>query len=143
MNLNANTIIISLIVILAIPYLVSVIRKVQNHSIPFIKALNPFYTKEMNQSAQLKASLSPIMKEIETQDMAKFIKYWTAKFENGSFSAQDVIALNAKIEEGRKDQVNGILSLHPEARRQFQEINEQFKNEAALIEQETGTEVLA
>jgi hypothetical protein len=144
MNLNASTIIISLIVILAIPYLVSVIRKVQNHSIPFIKALNPFYTKEMNEAAQLKASLSPITKEIETQDMAKFIKHWTAKFENGSLSEQDVIALNTKIEEGRQDQVNGILALHPEARRQFQEINEKLKNDAAiLVEQEAETEVLA
>ncbi|MGY0034974.1 hypothetical protein [Pedobacter sp. NJ-S-72] len=132
-----------MIVILAIPYLVSVIRKVQSHSIPFIKALNPFYTKEMNEAAQLKASLSPIMKEIETQDVAKFIQYWTAKFENGSFSVQDVIALNAKIEEGRLDQVNGILSLHPEAKRQFQEINEKLKNDAALVEQEAETEVLA
>jgi len=143
MNLNANTIIISLIVILAIPYLSIVIRKVQNHGIPFIKALNPFYTKEMNQAAQLKASLAPILKEIETQDMAKFIKHWTARFENGRFSEQDVIALNAKIEEGRQDQVNGILSLHPEAKRQFQQINEKLKNDAALIEQEAETEVLA
>jgi len=143
MNLNTNTIIISLIVILAIPYLISVIRKVQNHSIPFIKALNPFYTREMNEAAQMKVSLSPIVKEIETQDMAKFIKHWAAKFENGSFLEQDVIALNAKIEEGRQDQVNGILALHPEARRQFQEINEKLKNDAALVEQEAEAEVLA
>lgn len=122
-----------------IPYLVSVIRKVQNHNIPFIKALHPFYTKEMNHAAQLKASLSPIMKEIETQDMAKFIKHWTAKFENGNLSEDDVIALNTKIEEGRSDQVKGILSLHPDAKHQFQRINEQLKNDAALVGQESET----
>ncbi|KIO77376.1 hypothetical protein TH53_09720 [Pedobacter lusitanus] len=141
MNLNASTIIISLIIILAIPYLINVIRKVQNHSIPFIKALNPFYTKEMNEAAQLKQSLSPIVKEIETQDMAKFIKHWTSKFENGSFSEQDVIGLNAKIEEGRQDQVNGILALHPDAARQFQQFNEKLKEEAVPVGNEA--EVLA
>ncbi|QNK64701.1 hypothetical protein H7F33_09575 [Pedobacter sp. PAMC26386] len=130
-----------MIVILAIPYLVSVIRKVENHSIPFIKALNPFYSNEMNIAAQLKSSLSPIVKEMESQEMAKFIKLWTAKFEDGSFSAQDVILLNKKITEGREDQVNGILALHPEARLQFEELNEHLKNEASPVEQEA--EVLA
>jgi len=128
-----------LIVILTISYLVSVIRKVQNHNIPFIKALNPFYTKEMNEAAQLKASLSPIMKEIETQDMTKFIKHWTAKFESGSLSEDDVIALNTKIEEGRSDQVKGILSLHPGAKHQFQQINEQMIKHAVLVGQESET----
>jgi hypothetical protein len=141
MNLNAGTIIITLIVMLAIPYLGIVIRKVQNHSIPFLKALNPFYTKEKNEAAQLKASLSPIMKEIETQDMAKFIKRWTAKFENGTLSEQDVIALNAKLEAGRADQVKGILSLHPEAEHQFQQLSEQLKKDAVRAEQEA--EILA
>lgn len=141
MNLNASTIIISLIVILAIPYFIYVIRKVQNHSIPFIKALNPFYTKEMNEAVQLKASLSPILREMETQDVARFIKHWTMKFENDSLSEQDVIALNTKIEEGRQDQVNGILALHPEARNQFQKINEKLKNDT-VTEPKTAAELL-
>ena len=141
MNLNANTIIIALIVILAIPYLVSVIRKVQNQNIPFIKALNPFYTKEMNEAAQLKQSLSPITREIETQELANFVKHWTAKFEKGTFSEKDVLELNAKIEAGRADQVNGILALHPDARNQFEVINARLnpKEEVAV---NSETEVL-
>lgn len=141
MNLNATTITILLVVILAIPYLIQVIRKIQNYSFPLIKALNPFYTKEMHEADQLKLSLSPIIKEIETQDVAKFIKYWTARFESGKFSEQDAIALNAKIAEGRADQVNGILALHPAARTQFQELNEKLRIKEAAVEQET--EVLA
>ncbi|AMP99010.1 hypothetical protein AY601_2109 [Pedobacter cryoconitis] len=142
MNLNATTIAILLVVILAIPYLVHVIRKVQNYSIPLFKALNPFYTKEMHEADQLKLSLSPIIREMETQDVAKFIQHWTAKFENGSFSEQDVIALNARIADGRADQVNGILALHPTARIQFQELNEQLRLKEAAIEKETESEVL-
>ncbi|MBB6499238.1 hypothetical protein [Pedobacter cryoconitis] len=138
MNLNANTIIISLIVILAIPYLVSVIRKVQNQNIPFIKALNPFYTKEMNEAAQLKQSLSPVTREIETQELARFVKHWTAKFEKGTFSEKDVLELNAKIEAGRVDQVNGILALHPEARNQFEAINARLNpKEEVVLNSET------
>lgn len=143
MNLNATTIAILLVVILAIPYLVHVIRKVQNYSIPLIKALNPFYTKEMHEADQLKLSLSPILKEMETQELAKFIKHWTAKFENGSLTEQDVTDLNARIADGRTDQVNGILALHPSARAQFQEINAQLKLKEAGVEQEASTEVLA
>lgn len=143
MNLNATTIAILLIVILVIPYLVQVIRKVQNYSIPLIKALNPFYTKEMHEADQLKLSLSPILKEMETQDLAKFIKHWTAKFENGSLTEQDVTDLNARIAAGRADQVNGILALHPAARTQFQEINAQLKLKEAGVEQEAAFEVLA
>ncbi|MBB5619505.1 hypothetical protein HDE69_000541 [Pedobacter cryoconitis] len=143
MNLNATTIAILLVVILAIPYLVHVIRKVQNYSIPLIKALNPFYTKEMHEADQLKLSLSPILKEMETQELAKFIKHWTAKFENGSLTEQDVTDLNARIADGRTDQVNGILALHPAARAQFQEINAQLKLKEAGVEQEASTEVLA
>lgn len=142
MNLNATTIPILLVVILAIPYLVHVIRKVQNYSIPLIKALNPFYTKEMHEADQLKLSLSPIIKEMETQDLAKFIQHWTAKFENGSLTEQDVTDLNARIADGRADQVNGILALHPAASIQFQEINAQLKRKEAVIEQETVSEVL-
>lgn len=143
MNLNATTIAILLVVILAIPYLVHVIRKVQNYSIPLIKALNPFYTKEMHEADQLKLSLSPILKEMETQELAKFIKHWTAKFENGSLTEQDVTDLNARIADGRTDQVNGILALHPAARAQFREINAQLKLKEAGVEQEASTEVLA
>ncbi|RAJ29105.1 hypothetical protein [Pedobacter cryoconitis] len=142
MNLNATTITILLVVILAIPYLIHVIRKVQNYNIPLLKALNPFYTKEMHEADQLKLSLSPIVKEIETQELAKFMQHWTAKFENGSLSEQDVTDLNARIEEGRADQVNGILALHPAAKAQFQEHNKQLRLKAAAVEQETEPEVL-
>ena len=97
----------------------------------------------MHEADQLKLSLSPILKEMETQELAKFIKHWTAKFENGSLTEQDVTDLNARIADGRTDQVNGILALHPAARAQFQEINAQLKLKEAGVEQEASTEVLA
>ena len=127
MNLNTSTIIISLVVILAIPYLISVIRKIQNHNIPFINALNPFYNQEMHQAATLKREFSPIVQEIETQQVAKFIQYWTAKFESGNLTEKDVQELNEKIENGGKNQVTGILSLHPAAKTMFNDINERLK----------------
>lgn len=127
MNLNPSVIVISLIVILAIPYLISVIRKVQNHHIPLINALNPFFTKEMQEAAVLRQSLSPIVREIETQQVAKFIQYWTAKFESGNFTEKDVLELNEKIENGGSNQVSGILALHPSAKTMFNDINERLK----------------
>lgn len=146
MNLNASTVIIVLVVILVIPYLISVIGKLQKHNISFADVLNPFYknTAEMQVAAELKLHLSPIIKEIETQEVAKFITYWTAKFEKGNLSEQDVTDLNAKIEQGNKNQVNGILALHPQGRIMFDEINERMKSkEEALVNAETETGVLA
>lgn len=129
----------------AAAYLIYVVRKVQNDNIPFIKAFNPFYTKERNEMVKLKKSLSPIVKEIETQEMATFIKYWTEKFENNTLSEKDVLELNSQIQNGEQNQVNGILALHPEGRHLFAEINQQLKLKAdALLytEVETESEVL-
>lgn len=140
MNLNASTVIIVLVVILAIPYLISVIRKVQTHNISFADALNPFYknTAEMQAAAELKLHLSPIIKEIETNEVAKFITYWTAKFEKGNLSEQDVTELNAKIEQGSKNQVDGILALHPQGRIMFDEINQRLQSkEETVVKAET------
>lgn len=133
MNLNTSTIIISVVVILAIPYLISVIRKIQNHNIPLRNALNPLYTKEMQVAADLKQHLSPIIKEIETQQVAKFIKYWTSKFEGTGLTEKDVLELQVKIEEGGRNQVNGILALHPEARAQFNAINERLQLKEEIL----------
>ncbi|PTS94119.1 hypothetical protein DBR11_24130 [Pedobacter sp. HMWF019] len=127
MTINATTITTTLVVILFVPYLISIIRKVQNHQIPFLKALHPFYTKEMNEAALLKERLSPIVREMETQTIAKFVKHWTSKFEATGLSEQDVLELNAKIEGGEQDQVYGILALHPQGRIQFDQINAQLK----------------
>jgi hypothetical protein len=130
MTINAITITTALVVILFIPYLISIIRKVQNHQIPLLKALHPFYTKEMNEAALLKERLSPIVSEMETLAMAKFVKYWTSKFETTGLSEQDVLELNAKIESGEQNQVDGILALHPEGRKQFEQINAQLMEKA-------------
>ena len=127
MTINAITITTALVVILFVPYLISILRKVQNHQIPFLKALHPFYTKEMNEAALLKERLSPIVREMETQTMAKFVKYWTSKFETTGLSEQDVLELNAKIEGGEQNQVDGILALHPDGRKQFAQINTWLK----------------
>lgn len=127
MTINAITITTALVVILFVPYLISVIRKVQNHQIPFLKALHPFYTKEMNEAAVLKERLSPIVREMETQRIATLVKHWTSKFETTGLSEQDVVELNAKIEGGEQNQVYGILALHPEGRKQFEQINAQLK----------------
>lgn len=135
MNINALTISISLVLIFFVPYLIIVARKVQNHKIPFLKALNPFYTKEMNEAAQLKESLSPIVHEMESGTMARFVNHWTAKFEKG-LSEGDVIELNAKIENGEQNQVYGILALHPEAKTQFDQINEELKEKMLAVEEE-------
>lgn len=127
-----------MIVILAVPYIISILRKT-NQQIPFFKALNPFYNKQMYAADELKKSLSPITNEMETQRVAKFINHWTAKFEQNRLSVEDVKGLNTKIAEGAVAQVNGILALHPDARTMFNAINAQLKEEenvAAPVEAE-------
>jgi hypothetical protein len=138
MNFNSTNIITAVLIILAIPYLIVVLKRASSQNFPFLKALNPFYTKEMQEADELKKSISPILDEIETQRVAKFIKQWYEKFENNRLTVQDVEILNVKIAEGAADQVNGILAIHPEGRNQFDLINEDLKAEvqASLIEAE-------
>ena len=124
MNFNSTQIITAIVIILAIPYLIIVLRRASSQNFPFIKALNPFYTKEMQEADELKESISPILDEIESQRVAKFIKHWSDKFENNRLTVQDVESLNAKIAEGNADQVNGILAIHPDGRGMFNSINE-------------------
>ena len=125
MNFTPSTIIILLVVIAVIVYLVLVLRRTQ--SFPLSKALNLSYTKEMLEADELKKSIAPILDEIETQRVAKFIKHWSDKFENKKLTVQDVKNLNAQIAEGATDQVNGILAIHPDGRKMFNLINEDLK----------------
>jgi len=131
MNFNSTQIITAIVIILAIPYLIIVLRRASVQNFTFIKALNPFYTKEMQAADELKQSLSPIMDEIETQRVAKFVNHWSDKFEKNRLTVQDVESLNAKIAEGNTDQVNGILAIHPEGRSQFNIINKELQLKAA------------
>jgi hypothetical protein len=127
MNFSASNIIIAVVILLAIPYLITVLKKTMTHGLPLGKALNPFYKRERLQPNEYRQSLSPIIDEIETKRVANFIKYWTDKFENDRLTIQDVEDLNAKIAEGSSDQVNGILAIHPEGRKMFDQINESLK----------------
>lgn len=127
MNFSSSNIIIAVVILLAIPYLITVLKKTMTHGLPLGKALNPFYKRERLQPNEYRQSLSPIIDEIETKRVANFIKYWTDKFENDRLTVQDVEDLNAKIAEGASDQVNGILAIHPEGRKMFDQINESLK----------------
>jgi len=138
MNFNSAQIITAIVAIIAIPYLIIVLRRASGQNFPFIKALNPFYTKEMQEADELKQSISPILDEIETQRVAKFIKHWSDKFENNRLTVQDVESLNAKIAEGNADQVNGILAIHPDGRALFNSINEELKSKAAAKVEEAA-----
>jgi len=143
MNFTPTTIIAALAVVLLVPYLIIVLKRLSNN-FPFSKALNPSYTKEMQEADALKKSISPIMHEIETQRVAKFVKYWSAKFENQSLTAQDVENLNAMAADGALHQVNGILAIHPEGRMQYNQINDQLKSrEEALVAEKEIDAVLA
>ena len=132
MNFTPSTIATLLVAILAVSYLIIVISRASGF--PFVKALNPFYTKDMLEADELKKSISPILDEIETQRVAKFIKHWTDKFENNRLTVQDVEDLNAKIAEGQTNQVNGILAIHPEGRKMFNLINEEIKLKEEALE---------
>lgn len=133
MNFNSTQIITAIVIILAIPYLILVLRRASSQNFPFIKALNPFYTKDMHEADVLKESMSPIIDEIETQRVAKFIRHWSDKLENYRLTVQDVESLNAKIAQGNADQVNGILAIHPEGRNQYNLINNELQLKAAAL----------
>jgi len=123
-------------IIVAVPYIASILKKT-SQNFPFIKSLNPFYTKEMLEADGLKKSISPIMEEIETKKIANFIKFWSDKFENNRLTVQDVESLNAKIEAGESNQVNGILAVHPEGRNMFNAINADLKLKADALAAKT------
>lgn len=125
MNFTPSTIFILLGVIAVIVYLVLVLRRSQ--SFPLNKAINLSYTKEMLHADELKNSIAPILDEIETQRVAKFINHWSDKFENKKLTVQDVENLNAQIAEGAANQVNGILAIHPDGRQMFNLINDDLK----------------
>jgi hypothetical protein len=145
MNFTPSTIAAIVVAILAVSYLIIVIKR--SSEFPFVKALNPFYTKEMLAADNLKKSLQPIITEIETKQVANFIKFWSDKFEKNRLTIEDVESLNAKIANGEKNQVDGILAVHPDGRKMFNQINAELKakQEAiaakALPEQETVTAV--
>ena len=131
MNFSVLNIIIALVGIIAVLYVINIVRKKSG--------------KGDTEADDLKKSLKPITDEIETQRVAKFMKYWKDKFEHNNLSVADVKELNATIAEGGIAQVNGILSLHPEAKAMYNQINGQLILEeeakaAALKEEE---EVLA
>ncbi len=137
MNFNTSTIIVSVVIILAVPYLILVLKRT-SRNFPFIKALNPFYTKEMLKADELKKSISPIVDEIETQRVAKFIKHWSDKFANDRLTVEDVQSLNASIADGAVNQVNGILAIHPEGRKMFDLINKSLITEEEAVLEETA-----
>lgn len=125
MNFTPSTIAAIVVAILAVSYLIIVIKR--SSDFPFVKALNPFYTKDMLAADELKKSLQPIITEIETKQVANFIKFWSDKFEKNRLTTEDVESLNAKIANGESDQVNGILAVHPDGRKMFDQINAELK----------------
>ena len=133
MNFNATTIIIALVIILAIPYIIIVMRRA-SQNFPFSKALNPFYTKEMLENDELKANIHPILDEIKTQRVSNFVKFWFEKFDRNALTIQDVQGLNAQIAAGDLNQVNGILAIHPNGKKMFDLVNENI-----ILEEEALT----
>jgi len=125
MNFTPSNLIILSVILIAVIYLVTVLNRLKNY--PLSQALNPFYKEDVSEISDLKKSLSPIITEIETQHVAKFIKHWSNKFENNSLTVQDVESLNMKIAEGNQNQVNGILAIHPQGRKMYNLINEDLK----------------
>lgn len=130
MNFTSSNIITALVVIVAVIYVVLVLRKL-SQGISFANALNPFSSAPIQD--ELTISLQPIVKEIETKEIANFIKHWSDKFEKNTLSVQDVELLNSRIEAGSKDQVNGILSLHPNGREMYNKINEVVKLKTTVV----------
>ena len=125
MNFTPSSIAAIIVAIVAVSYLIIVIKR--SSDFPFVKALNPFYTKDTLAADDLKKSLQPIITEIETKQVANFIKFWSDKFEKNRLTTEDVQSLNAKIANGEADQVNGILAVHPEGRKMFNQINAELK----------------
>jgi hypothetical protein len=122
MNSNTLTIVIVAVAVIAVIYLITVLRKSAAR-----KAANAISAPVVEQPDSLKATLAPIVHEIETKQVSSFIKHWYDKFANNTLSVQDVELLNSRIAEGSTDQVNGILALHPNGRQMFEHINEQLK----------------
>jgi len=145
MNFSPLNIAVLLAIIVVAAYVIIVLRRAFSQNFSFVKALNPFYTKEMQGADAYKESLSPIVEEIETKRVANFVKHWFDKFENNQLTVQDVLDLNAKIEAGAATQVNGILAIHPEAKKMFNKVNADIKlKEAALaVELEEKVPVIA
>jgi hypothetical protein len=131
MNFTPSTIAAIVVAILAVSYLIIVIKR--SSDFPFVKALNPFYTKDMLAADNLKKSLQPIITEIETRQVANFIKFWSDKFEKNRLTIEDVESLNAKIANGEKNQVDGILAVHPDGRKMFNQINAELKAKQEAI----------
>lgn len=131
MNFTSSQLITAAAVIVAVAYVIIVLRNL-SRGLSFGHALNPFSTPAPVQD-ELTVSLQPIVKEIETKEIANFIKHWSDKFEHNKLSLQDVELLNSRIEAGSKDQVNGILSLHPNGVKMYNEINEELKLKAAAL----------
>lgn len=115
-----------LIAIVALPYLFLSFRKLSRYGMPFFKAFNPSYNLKRYEADELKKSLAPITKEMETKTLSNFINHWTAKFENNTLHAEDVKILNELLALGKEDQVNGILALHPQALTQYNAINKEL-----------------
>ena len=131
MNFTPSNFIVLFVILIAIVYLVTVLNRLKNY--PLSQALNPFYKEDQSEIKDLQKSLSPIITEIETQHVAKFIKHWSNKFENNGLTVQDVESLNLAIAEGGQNQVNGILAIHPEGRKMYNLINEDLKLNAEVI----------
>jgi hypothetical protein len=128
MNSNTLTIVIVAVAVLAIIYLITVFRKSAAK-----KAAAAAPAPLAKEPDSLRATLAPIVQEIETKQVSSFIKHWYDKFANNTLTVQDVELLNSRIAEGSTDQVNGILALHPNARQMFEHINEQLKLNAAPV----------
>lgn len=132
--MNFNILIAGISLAGGIAYLIVTQIKASKYNMPFFKALNPNYTARVHELAGVQAGLQPIIDELETKRLATFVANWTAKFEKGTLTAADLQMLNKLIEEGKENQVAGILSLHPEAKKQFDALNEKLNPVAAEAE---------
>lgn len=133
MNFNNPTLIIVAVAVIVVIYLIIVLRKASAQGISFMEALNPFSSAPAPERDELKLSMAPIVKEMETKEMATFIKHWTDKFANKTLNVQDVELLNSRIAEGSLNQVNGILSLHPDGKKMFDQMNKEIKQQAEAL----------
>lgn len=131
MNFTSSQLITAAEVFIAVAYVIIVLRKLSQGS-SFGNALNPF-SSTVPVTDELTVSLQPIVKEIETKEIANFIKHWSDKFEKNTLSVEDVELLNSRIEAGSKDQVNGILALHPNGRAMYNKINEVVKLKTTVV----------
>lgn len=136
MNFNIAVSASLLVGVTVVLYLIVTLRKASKYNMPFFRALNPNYTARYHELLQVRKSILPIIDEMETKRLSNLIVSWKNKFEKGTLSVSDVEDLNQRIADGAQNQVDGILSLHPEARRMFEEINLQ------LVPEEVAEEAL-